>query len=153
MPRTPCAACTPPSAPTIRVRPWSRSGTWSARANRYVEETAPWALARRERDGDPAAGAVLDRVLATLAEALRLAGEALRPLLPRTGEAVLTQLGLAGPALEEGLRWGGRRPSAGWVGPRPLFPPRDGRYAQGLSAAGPARLPASEGRWDVVTAE
>jgi methionyl-tRNA synthetase len=93
------------------------------RANRYVEETAPWALARRERDGDPAAGAALDRVLATLAESLRLAGEALRPLLPRTGEAVLTQLGLS-PAADwpEALRWG--RLPAGTVAPRPrpLFP-------------------------------
>jgi methionyl-tRNA synthetase len=93
------------------------------RANRYVEETAPWALARREREGDPAAGAALDRVLATLAESLRLAGEALRPLLPRTGEAVLTQLGLS-PAADwpEALRWG--RLPAGTVvpRPRPLFP-------------------------------
>ncbi|HEX2323817.1 MAG TPA: methionine--tRNA ligase, partial [Chloroflexota bacterium] len=55
-----------------------------ARANRYVEETAPWTLARRAGAGEAGAGEQLDRVLVTLVEALRVVGEGLRPFLPGT---------------------------------------------------------------------
>jgi methionyl-tRNA synthetase len=101
------------------------------RANRYVEETAPWTLAGRERDGAAGqSGAALDLVLATLAESLRLTGEALRPLLPRSGEAVLTQLGLSpAPDWPAALDWG--RLPAGTTTPRPLplFPRLGDRLA------------------------
>ena len=51
-------------------------------ANRYVERTEPWRLARAERDGDPAAGARLDESLALLiGTCSQLAGE-LAPFLP-----------------------------------------------------------------------
>ncbi|HEX2514559.1 MAG TPA: methionine--tRNA ligase, partial [Chloroflexota bacterium] len=97
-----------------------------ARANRYVEETAPWTLARRAGAGEAEAGEHLDRVLVTLVEALRVVGEGLRPFLPGTAGAVLAQLGQT-PASrwEEGLRWGAApgAPPAGRVqAPRPLFP-------------------------------
>jgi methionyl-tRNA synthetase len=97
-----------------------------ARANRYVEETAPWALARRAGGGEAEAGAQLDRVLVTLVESLRVVGEALRPFLPGTAGALLAQLGQEpAPRWEEGLRWGAAlgAPPGGRVGaPRPLFP-------------------------------
>jgi methionyl-tRNA synthetase len=112
-----------------------------ARANRYVEETAPWALARRERGGDREAGRALDLVLATLAEALRLVGEALRPLLPRTGAAVSSQIGVAHPAADwrAGLRWGRLTQGAVVGEARPLFP----RLPTGAPA--PAAPPVAEG--------
>jgi methionyl-tRNA synthetase len=51
-------------------------------ANRYVERTEPWRLARAERDGDPAAGARLDESLAVLVGACAQLGRELAPFLP-----------------------------------------------------------------------
>ena len=51
-------------------------------ANRYVEQTEPWLLARAERDGDPAAGRLLDDSLALLVDACSELGRVLAPFLP-----------------------------------------------------------------------
>jgi methionyl-tRNA synthetase len=58
------------------------------RLNRYVEEQAPWQLAK-----DPARAAELDRVLATLAEGLRVVSVLLHPYLPEATTKLLTTLG------------------------------------------------------------
>jgi methionyl-tRNA synthetase len=63
------------------------------RLNRYVEEQAPWQLAK-----DDARAADLDRVLRTLAEGLRTLGVLLWPYLPASSERLLGALGA--PALE-----------------------------------------------------
>ena len=47
------------------------------RLNRYVEERAPWQLAR-----DPEAAAALDETLASLAEGLRVVSVLLHPYMP-----------------------------------------------------------------------
>ncbi|MGI9098925.1 MAG: methionine--tRNA ligase [Solirubrobacteraceae bacterium] len=68
------------------------------RLNRYVEEQAPWTLAK-----DPARAAELDRVLASLAEALRVVAVLLHPWMPESSGKLLEALGA--PALElEGAR-------------------------------------------------
>jgi methionyl-tRNA synthetase len=68
------------------------------RLNRYVEEQAPWTLAK-----DPERAAELDRVLASLAEALRVVAVLLHPWLPESSDKLLGALGA--PALElEGAR-------------------------------------------------
>jgi len=51
-------------------------------ANRYVEHTAPWLLARAERDGDPAAARLLDESLALLVGACSELAIRLAPFLP-----------------------------------------------------------------------
>jgi methionyl-tRNA synthetase len=51
-------------------------------ANRYVEQTEPWHLARAERDGDPAAGARLDEALALLVATCAEIARLLAPFLP-----------------------------------------------------------------------
>jgi methionyl-tRNA synthetase len=51
-------------------------------ANRYVERTEPWLLARAERDGDPAAGRLLDEALALLVGACSELASRLAPFLP-----------------------------------------------------------------------
>jgi len=51
-------------------------------ANRYVEQTQPWRLARAERDGDPACGERLDESLALLVETCSQLGRDLAPFLP-----------------------------------------------------------------------
>jgi methionyl-tRNA synthetase len=51
-------------------------------ANRYAERAEPWLLARAERDGDPAAGRLLDESLALLVGACSELGIQLAPFLP-----------------------------------------------------------------------
>ena len=58
------------------------------RLNRYVEEQAPWQLAK-----DPARAEDLDRVLATLAEGLRVVSVLLHPYLPEATSKLLAALG------------------------------------------------------------
>jgi methionyl-tRNA synthetase len=58
------------------------------RLNRYVEEQAPWQLAK-----DDARAQDLDRVLGTLAEGLRVVGVLLWPYLPASSEKLLAALG------------------------------------------------------------
>ncbi|MFF3437470.1 methionine--tRNA ligase [Streptosporangium sp. NPDC002721] len=75
-------------------------------ANRYVEHTRPWELARAERDGDPGAAARLDAVLATLVRACGTLADQLAPFLPGTAARIAAQC----TAGEDGL-----------PEPRPLF--------------------------------
>ncbi len=63
--------------------------------NRYVEERAPWALAK-----DPDRSADLDRTLASLAEGLRVVTVWLHPFIPESTERVLAALGAPDLALE-----------------------------------------------------
>jgi methionyl-tRNA synthetase len=89
------------------------------RLNRYVEEEAPWKLAK-----DEAAGERLDFVLHGLACGLRLVALVLYPVVPGTAVEILRRLGQAsGPAdlLLAQARWDGLVPAAVVSGP-PLFP-------------------------------
>ena len=72
------------------------------RLNRYVEEQAPWRLAKDEARAED-----LDRVLRTLAEGLRAVTVLLWPYLPASAERLLAALGapdvsLAGAELGAG---------------------------------------------------
>jgi len=85
------------------------------RLNRYVEEQAPWVLARDEARADD-----LDRVLASLAEGLRVIAVVLHPWIPAAVERLLDVLGAPG------LDLGGARMQGGLLGTitklEPLFP-------------------------------
>ncbi len=61
------------------------------RLNRYVEEQAPWQLAR-----DPADADKLDRTLASLVEGLRTLNVMLEPVMPATTEKLRGALGSPG---------------------------------------------------------
>ena len=63
------------------------------RLNRYVEEQAPWQLAK-----DPARASDLDRVLGSLVEGLRVVAVLLWPYLPASSERLLAALGAGGGA-------------------------------------------------------
>ncbi len=96
------------------------------RANRYVEETAPWTLAREANGGDAAARRRLDTVLYTLAESLRLLSHHLAPFLPVASDRIAAQLNIppdavAGP-WPETVQWGGLAPGTRVAPPRPIFP-------------------------------
>jgi methionyl-tRNA synthetase len=58
------------------------------RLNRYVEERAPWQLAK-----DPSDAAALDQTLASLAEGIRVVSVLLHPYMPETTTKLLAALG------------------------------------------------------------
>ena len=66
-----------------------------SRANKYIDETAPWALAK-----DEANKARLESVLYHLCEALRVCGILLNAYLPTTAPKMMEQLGLDASALD-----------------------------------------------------
>jgi methionyl-tRNA synthetase len=81
------------------------------RLNRYVEEQAPWKLAKdEERAGD------LDRVLASLHEGIRVITVLLTPYLPAATEKLLSALGRPDTA------WEGVRCSPAPISVQPLEP-------------------------------
>jgi methionyl-tRNA synthetase len=80
-------------------------------ANKYVEDTAPWTLAKRRKAGPNAeeAGARLATVLYSALESLRLLSLYARPFIPDAAAAMARQLGLdpdAGGAWDELTTWG-----------------------------------------------
>jgi methionyl-tRNA synthetase len=78
--------------PTLALdRIWQRV----RRLNRYVEEQAPWQLAR-----DPADAERLDRTLASLVEGLRSVNAMLHPYMPATTDRLRGALGAPGGAVE-----------------------------------------------------
>ena len=74
------------------------------RANKYIDENAPWALAK---DMD-ANGGRLARVLYNLLEATRICGILLIPFMPQTMEKLFAQIGADAPSQtwETAARWG-----------------------------------------------
>lgn len=91
------------------------------RANKYIDETAPWALAK-----DPSKKAELAAVLYHLAESLRIISGLISPFLPQTAPKIRQQLGcvdaLAAPSLDDLKVWG-RLPAGQKIGAaEPLFP-------------------------------
>ncbi len=68
------------------------------RLNRYVEEQAPWQLAKDDARADE-----LDRVLGTLVEGLRVVAVLLWPYLPASSERLLGALGAGGGAIDLSL--------------------------------------------------
>ena len=91
------------------------------RANQYVEETAPFKLAK-----DPAQAARLDEVLYNLSEACRVIAVLLWPFLPTTATKIYEQLGLTGAPKEfAAAAWGGLKQGHAIGTPVPLFPRKD----------------------------
>jgi methionyl-tRNA synthetase len=90
-------------------------------ANKYVDETAPWSLAKEEKDR-PRLGTVLYEVL----EALRIIALLLAPFMPSTSEKMWSQLGGEENLWEQNFKgngkWGGLKPGRRVTKPAPLFP-------------------------------
>ena len=91
------------------------------RANQYVDQTAPFKLAK-----DPAQAQRLDEVLYNLAEACRILEVLLWPFLPGTATKIYAQLGLPGaPEKFDASSWGGLTAGHTIGEPAPLFPRKD----------------------------
>ncbi|NLY54433.1 MAG: methionine--tRNA ligase [Firmicutes bacterium] len=92
------------------------------RANKYIDETTPWILARQE-----ATRPELVTVLYHLADVLRLVAVLLQPFLPRTPAKICSQLGLPVEVIAD---WDSATPGQLQAGARvykgePLFPRLD----------------------------
>ena len=81
------------------------------RANKYIDETAPWALAKNE-ESKPRLGTVLYNLL----EAIRFAAISLKPFLPETADRILSQIHGVDGGLESLTSFGVLEPGA-QVGP------------------------------------
>jgi methionyl-tRNA synthetase len=88
------------------------------RLNRYVEERAPWQLAK-----DPADAAKLDETLASLAEGLRALTVLLHPYMPAITERLLGALGASAFEFDH-ARLADRASGATVSELEPLFPKR-----------------------------
>ena len=75
------------------------------RANAYVDEAAPWKLAKQAGEGDTAAAARLDTVLHHLIATLRQLGALIGPFLPAPSAAVLSAIGADGAPVPAPERW------------------------------------------------
>ena len=95
-----------------------------SRLNKYIDETAPWALAKTE-EGIPR----LAQVLYVLAEGIRIIGILLEPFMPNTPGRIFAQLGIAGNdaiiSWQSAENWGLYPSSAVCVKGDPLFPRLD----------------------------
>ena len=129
-------------------------GVWAliSRANKYIDETAPWILAKDETKADR-----LKTVMYNLAETLRIVAILISPYIPTTSPKIYTQLGLAVPEqfLLADAEWGGLANGTKVCKGEPLYPrievTEDGatiiggkRYEH--KAAAPAPAPAEEAK-------
>src|SRR5437763_889044 len=85
--------------------------------NRYVEERAPWQLAK-----DEARAEELDRTLYDLADGLRAVAIALAAYLPETARRILTALRQPDDLAWEEVAYGRTRAAEGITAAEPLFP-------------------------------
>jgi methionyl-tRNA synthetase len=96
---------------------WSLIG----RANQYVEQTAPFKLAK-----DPSKSGRLDQVLYNLAETCRVLAVLLWPFMPATAEKIYAQLGLnQAPDKLKTAAWGGLMADHRIGQPAALFPKKE----------------------------
>jgi methionyl-tRNA synthetase len=88
-------------------------------ANKYIEDEAPWKLAK-----DPGQSEQLATVLYETLEAVRVSATLLSPFMPETAESILARLGADGkqPTLAEGIGWGWLEAGTRVAKGEPLFP-------------------------------
>lgn len=109
-----------------------------AAANRYVDQQAPWSLAKQQEQ------AALDRVLYSAAEAIRIAAVLISPVMPSSADEIERQLGIAGwrRQWEQAAHWGLLPGGQEIGGPSPLFPRAErSRAGQRAPAAGSKEKP------------
>ncbi len=99
--------------------------------NRYLEDRAPWKVAKEKHDGWQQN---VEQTLYTSCEALRIAALLLAPFLPDTAPRILERLGqadaLVGARLPEDAAWGGLAAGSPVSAGEPLFPRVEREEAQ-----------------------
>ncbi|MDI6816221.1 MAG: methionine--tRNA ligase [Actinomycetota bacterium] len=97
------------------VRIWKVVG----KANKYIDEAAPWALAREGQTER------LETVMRTLLETIRIVALHLTPVMPKTAAHIWDQLGQEGfetLSFEDTKNWGGLASGTSVKKAPPLFP-------------------------------
>lgn len=87
--------------------------------NKYIDDTAPWALAKDESQKDR-----LGTIMYNLLDSLRLVGILIAPVMPETAGKILEILGCDPEdlTLADKDRWGGLKPGTAIAKAKPLFP-------------------------------
>ena len=85
------------------------------RCNKYIDETAPWVLAKDETKSDR-----LAEVLYNLTESICIGAELLEPFMPETSAAILAQMNTGNRGLEQ-MDWFGLYPSGNKVTGKPAI--------------------------------
>lgn len=95
--------------------------TLISRTNKYIDETAPWALAK-----DPTKKSRLNTVMYNLAETLRIICILLSPFMPNTAPKIWQQLGIesdfSAVTLNDAQGWGRLAAGTKVAKPEPIFP-------------------------------
>ncbi len=86
------------------------------RSNKYIDETAPWALAKDEANKER-----LSTVLYNLLEAIRIIAVELSPFMPDTSKAILSQINCEEASYESILSFGAAKTGVKVAAPTPLF--------------------------------
>ena len=86
------------------------------RSNKYIDETAPWALAKDEANRER-----LSTVLYNLLEAIRIIAVELSPFMPDTSKAILSQINCEEASYESILSFGAAKTGVKVAAPTPLF--------------------------------
>ncbi|MCD7917683.1 MAG: methionine--tRNA ligase [Clostridiales bacterium] len=87
------------------------------RANKYIDENAPWILARSQEQRPR-----LARVMYNLLETIRICASLLTPFMPETAEKIAAQIGSDKNGWEDAAEWGRLNPSATVTKGENLFP-------------------------------
>ena len=95
--------------------------TLIGRANKYMEDQAPWKLAK-----DESCAARLDTVLYTTLEVVRSVAIMVQPFMPSVAEVIWGQLGIPEPLSAQSWQsagtWGLLKPGTQAREPKPIFP-------------------------------
>ena len=115
------------------------------RANKYIDENAPWTLAKDMEANGPR----LARVLYNLLETIRICAIALEPFMPQTAETILARLGGAACSWDDMCRFGLLPADVAAAAGEALFPRIDlakelEELDKAAAAAKKAALPAIE---------
>ena len=115
------------------------------RANKYIDENAPWTLAKDMEANGPR----LARVLYNLLETIRICAIALEPFMPQTAETILARLGGAACSWDDMCRFGLLPADVAAAAGEALFPRIDlakelEELDKAAAAAQKAALPAIE---------
>ncbi|WP_161980964.1 methionine--tRNA ligase [Streptococcus sp. S784/96/1] len=127
--------------------PRALEAVWNiiARTNKYIDETAPWVLAKEDGDKEQLAA-----VMAHLAASLRVVAHLIQPFMMETSNAIMEQLGLGSEFDLENLELSGLPTGVTVVAKgTPIFPRLDMEeeiaYIKEQMAAG---KPAAEKEWN-----
>ncbi len=95
-------------------------------ANKYIDDTKPWVLAKAAKNGDETADERLDVVLADLIETIRLLAVHLSPFIPDGAAKIANQVGFElGPVADDGVAsrsWNGALADLTLPKAAPIFP-------------------------------